>query len=155
MECLPHSEQTRNDSKGRADFRRLKGYLGSKRTKNQSDAQELIAKIGTKLLTFEETCGLVLHPSPVVRANAMKHMIVHVDHTNSIEGILKLAAMNPDNLLPLIGTISVAHVAVACLIRLGTHSATATANELVQSWKEPDRSDLIWYLRSEAIWNKL
>lgn len=123
-----------------------------KQMKNQPDAQELIAKMGIKLLAFKETCGLVLHPSPVVRANALMHLIAHVDHTNSVEGILKLAAINPDNRVPLMGTISVAHVAVACLLRLGTHSATATANELLQAWPEPDRSDLIWYLRSEEIW---
>ena len=119
---------------------------------NQPDAQELVVKLGSKLLAFEETCGLVLHPSPVVRANALMHLIAHVDHTDSVEGIMNLAAINPDNRVPLMGTISVAHVAVACLLRLGTSSGSATANELLQSWPEPDRSDLIWYLRSEEIW---
>lgn len=120
--------------------------------KNQPDAQELIAKMGSKLLTFEETCRLVLHTSPIVRANALMHLISHVNHTDSVEGILKLAAMNPDNRYILMGTISVAHVAVACLLRMGTQSGTAMANELLQAWPESDRSDLIWNLQSEEIW---
>ena len=120
--------------------------------KNQADALELVVKLGSKLLTFDETCGLVLHPSPVVRANALMHLITHADHTDSVESNLKLAVMNPDNRYILMGTISVAHVAVACLLRMGTQSGTATANELLQAWPEPDRSDLIWNLRSEEIW---
>ena len=118
----------------------------------QSARPEWLARCTTKLLTFEETCRLVVHHSSVVRANAAAHLIVFADDKDAAEGILKLMSINPDNRVHLMGTISVAHVAVACLLRMGTRSGTATANELVQAWPEPDRSDLIWYLRSEEIW---
>jgi hypothetical protein len=48
------------------------------------------------------------------------------------------------------GTISVAHVAVGCLLRVATSKAFEAAKALLRAWPEPDRTDLTWYLESEA-----
>jgi hypothetical protein len=48
------------------------------------------------------------------------------------------------------GMIRVAHVAVAAQVRLGAPRALAEAHLLIQQRPEPERSDLLRYLRSEA-----
>ena len=61
-----------------------------------------------------------------------------------------VAAKNPINEIRLMGMISVAHVAIGCLYQTGTTPALGAATELLATWPEPDRSDLVWYLRSEG-----
>ena len=49
------------------------------------------------------------------------------------------------------GTISVSHVAMAELCKINNRKAKSTARNLLENWREPDRSDLIWFLESENI----
>jgi hypothetical protein len=49
------------------------------------------------------------------------------------------------------GTISVAHFGVACLLKFGSDQGRQQIKQLIDVWEEPDRSDLKWFLRSQAI----
>jgi hypothetical protein len=64
---------------------------------------------------------------------------------------LRDVATSPANQVRPTGTISVAHVAVGCLFRVGSGHAAGLAKDLLAHWPEPDRSDLLWYLKSEDL----
>jgi hypothetical protein len=49
------------------------------------------------------------------------------------------------------GTISLAHIGVACLLLTASDIARARVKTVVEAWPEPDRGDLLWFLRSEEI----
>lgn len=49
------------------------------------------------------------------------------------------------------GTISLAHIAMACLWIAATPPVIARARQLLETWPEPDRSDLLWFLRTQDI----
>jgi HEAT repeat protein len=91
------------------------------------------------------------HPSILVRANAAEAIGRLADQPDQFVADLARAATDPVNSALLMGTIRVAHVAVAALVRLGTPRALAEAQLLIQQWPEPERGDLFRYLRSEAL----
>ncbi len=49
------------------------------------------------------------------------------------------------------GTISLAHIGVACLLLAASDLAKARVKAMVEAWPEPDRGDLLWFLRTEEI----
>ena len=49
------------------------------------------------------------------------------------------------------GTISLAHIGVACLLLTGTPDLTTEVTRIVEAWPEPDRTDLLWFLRSQGV----
>lgn len=49
------------------------------------------------------------------------------------------------------GTISVSHVGFACLWEYGPAVAKLELRSLLAKWPEPDRSDLLWFLKSQDI----
>jgi|SRR4051794_25235397 len=49
------------------------------------------------------------------------------------------------------GTISVAHIGIACLLRFGTVQGQQQIKRLIESWEEPDRSDLVWFIQSQKL----
>ena len=89
-------------------------------------------------------------PGAVVRGNALYALIPHAKADAGLTEDIVEAAKNPINEVHLMGTISVAHVAVGCLYQIGTQTALNAATELLVTWPEPDRSDLLWFLRSEG-----
>lgn len=89
-------------------------------------------------------------PGAVVRANALNALIPHAKIDDGLIEVIVAAAKNPINEIRLMGTISVAHVAIGCLYQTGTTPAVGVATELLAAWPEPDRGDLLWFLRSEG-----
>jgi hypothetical protein len=53
--------------------------------------------------------------------------------------------------LRVMGAISIAHIGVACLFYLGSADLPAQLCALIAQWPEPDRGDLLWFLRSQGI----
>jgi hypothetical protein len=51
----------------------------------------------------------------------------------------------------IMGTISVSHIGVACLLEFGSSRTKELVKQLLEHWPEPDRSDLLWFLKSESI----
>ena len=48
-------------------------------------------------------------------------------------------------------TISVSHIGFATLWEFGLPSAREALLRLLQDWPEPDRTDLLWFLKSQSI----
>jgi hypothetical protein len=49
------------------------------------------------------------------------------------------------------GTVSVAHIGVACLAIAGSQEVCERLAGVLREWPEPDRSDLLWFLKSQEI----
>lgn len=88
---------------------------------------------------------------PLVRVNALNALVGHARRDAMLLDEFRMAATSTRNQLRLMGTISVAHVAVGCLLRAGDNEAAGIARGLIEAWPEPDRTDLLWYLKSEGL----
>lgn len=51
----------------------------------------------------------------------------------------------------IMGTISISHIGVACLLVVGSSKTKERVTQLLEHWPEPDRSDLLWFLKSESV----
>ena len=115
------------------------------------DLQGLVDRVKSGIMPTDEVRGLLHHQSHPVRANALEALVAPAQHDIGLLDELIAAASDPANRVPLMGTISVAHVAVGCLLRVGTAEALEAAKALWSAWPEPDRTDLTWYLKSEGL----
>lgn len=115
------------------------------------NVQELIDKLKNGSLPLSEVRALLNHQSPIVRVNALNALVSQVRFDDSVVDDIANAALAHENAVCLMGTASVAHVAVGCLYQIGTPSAIAAATSLLKMWPEPDRTDLMWYLKAEGI----
>lgn len=114
-------------------------------------AQETVRHLRSGEASVEDICRLLHDDSIVVRANALEVLVDHARHEEGLLDKIHEAATSPGNKARLMGTITVAHVAVACLMRVGSDRAIEAARGLIASWPELDRSDLLWYLKSEGL----
>jgi hypothetical protein len=115
------------------------------------DLQGLVDRIKGGTIPTAEVRGLLYHQSPLVRVNALEALVDQARHDEGLLEELIAAASNPMNHVPLMGTISVAHVAVGCLLRVGTAKAIESAKALLGAWPESERTDLTWYLKSQGL----
>jgi len=115
----------------------------------------LIEQLESDQIPTRELHELLDHKSVLVRTNALEAMARHAQQDHAIADQftddLVVAARDPKNWSIVMGTIAVAHVAVACLLRVGTPKAVTAARQLIGEWPEPDRSDLLWFLKSEKL----
>ncbi len=49
------------------------------------------------------------------------------------------------------GTISVAHIGVACLAIAGSRDVHESLARVLNDWPVPDRKDLLWFLKSQDV----
>jgi hypothetical protein len=115
------------------------------------DLQQLVDRVKSGKMRSDQLLALLRHESPLVRANALEALVSPARHQKGLLDELVAAALDPANRVRLMGTISVAHVAVCCIFRAGTPEALEAANALVSAWSATDRTDLIWYLESEGL----
>ena len=115
------------------------------------ELQGLVDRVRNGSMRTDEVRNLLHHPSPLVRANALEALVVPAQHDQRLVEEIAAAASDSANRVRLMGTISVAHVAVSCLFRVGTVEALEVAKALWSAWPEPDRTDLTWYLESEGL----
>ncbi len=115
------------------------------------ELQGLVDGLRSGSISTEQVRDLLHHPSPLVRANALEALVVPAKHDRRLMEEIAAAASDPANRVWLMGTISVAHVAVGCLVRVGTIDALEAAKALWSAWPEPNRTDLTWYLESEGL----
>lgn len=102
-------------------------------------------------LPLAEVARLLETGGLLVRANAL-HCLVALDAPQRERiALIVAAAKNPVNAGRLMGATTVAHEGIACLYRIGTPEAILAAEKLLSSWPEPDRGELLWYLRSEKL----
>jgi hypothetical protein len=98
-----------------------------------------------------EVRSLLHHSSPLVRANALEALVIPAQHDRGVVEEIVSAISDTANRFRLMGSISIAHVGVACLVRVGTTEALDAAKVLWSAWPEPDRTDLTRYLESEGL----
>jgi len=113
--------------------------------------QQLINEIKSRQLPLSKLREYLHHDSPLVRANAVEVFLEHVPADESLLDEVVAFAKSPDHTFRLMGTTSVAHVAVLGLMRSRLEQARLAGEKLVRTWPEPDRQDLIWFLKSEGI----
>ena len=113
--------------------------------------QWIVDRLKNEGISTKEIRELLHPPSSVVRVNAVNALARCSQEGGKVIEDLVAAAKHPQNDIPLMGTITVAHVAVACLFQVGTQKALAAGKKLLEQWPEPDRSDLLWYLKSESL----
>jgi hypothetical protein len=113
--------------------------------------QKLIDRLRSGNASVDEIRSLLHASSIVVRANALEALVPHAKSDHSLLTDLTTAISDPKNQARLMGTITLAHLAIASLFRVGSEKATEIANELIDTWPETDRSDLEWYLKSEGL----
>jgi len=116
-----------------------------------TEAQQMTDRIRGNECSIEELTDCIRRGGLLVRTNALEALVIHAQKKEDLIDELVAAASDPINQTRLMGTVSVAHVAIACLLRVGTSKSFEKARALIQSWPEPDRTDLIWYLRSENL----
>jgi hypothetical protein len=51
----------------------------------------------------------------------------------------------------LIGTVTVSHMGLAALLRYGGAKDKEATRELLKNWPEPDREDLLRFLKGESL----
>ena len=115
------------------------------------EIERVVQRLKSGELPLPEIVSLLQYRSPIVRANAWEAIAAQGSGNDSILNDVMAEATDPANKGPLMGTISVAHVAVACLLRIGTPPVTQAVQTLLETWPEPDRTDLTWYLKSEGL----
>jgi HEAT repeats len=112
--------------------------------------QIVIDHLRSDACSVDDLRAALKHSSAAVRANAIEALAAKDGDDDFIDE-LRQAAVDSANQVRLMGTISVGHVAVASLLRIGTEEAERAAHELINHWPEPDRHDLLWYLQSEGL----
>ena len=115
------------------------------------DLQRIVDRVQNGNMCTDELRVLLHHKSPLIRANALEALVCPAQQDIGLLEDLVAAASDPMNRVTLMGTISVAHVAVACLFRIGRAEAVNAARTLLNDWRKADRADLDWYLKSEGL----
>lgn len=111
--------------------------------------QSFVDRIAHGAPAIDELRELRQHPNMLVRANAIRALVAATEVPEAIEELVT-AAEDPANQVLLMGTTRISHLAVESLYRTGTSEAIRAAETLLGHWPEPDRSDLLWYLRGEG-----
>lgn len=115
-------------------------------------AQELVDALKAANANADLAIQCLSHDAALVRVNAIETLARRVS-TNSKHVITALAhsAMDPKNKVRLLGNTTVAHVAIANLLRIGTAEAIEAGNNAIEQMPAGELDDLNWYLSSEGI----
>jgi len=133
------------DFMGKADFR------GN--NMKQEDALEVVLnKVKSKDTATAKLRVLLNHEAILVRVNAADALAQRIHLDGEIVDDLVRAAINPSNSgARLMGTITVSHVIVGALLKSQERTAVEAGQQLLAQWPNSERTDLLWYLKSERI----
>ncbi len=112
-----------------------------------------ISHLNDDLVPTDEVRTLVSRGSLLVRVAALKALSRRARDNEELIGDIARAAVDPINDTKLIGA-RVSHVAVACLLEVGTESALAEAERIIAGWPESDRENLLWSLEAQELESK-
>ena len=116
-----------------------------------ASTERIVDDLKQGYLPYESVVDLTRHPGALVRANAIEALVRFFGERATACDELVEAIRAPSNSVRLMGTISVAHLAVAGLCKIDTPSSLEKATAAIANWSSPDRDDLLWYLRSEGL----
>ena len=114
-------------------------------------AQSIVDRLKQPDVSQDEVQKYLQHDAALVRVNAIEAAARLAKENERLIAIIANAAQQPQNAVRLLGTATVGHVAVGCLLHIGSPRATEVAMQLVDGWPENERGDLIWYLKSEGL----
>ena len=114
-------------------------------------AQSIVDRLKQPDVSQDEVQKYLQHDAALVRVNAIEAAARLAKENERLVAIIANAAQQPQNAVRLLGTATVGHVAVGCLLQIGSPRATEVAMQLVDGWPENERGDLIWYLKSEEL----
>ena len=90
--------------------------------------------------------------SKLIRGRALAALARRSKQDEGLVSHVLAAISNPENRdTRLMGTISVSHLGVACLFEFGSSKTRELVRQLLEDWPEPDRTDLLWFLKSQEI----
>ncbi len=113
--------------------------------------QILVNDLKSGTMGVREIRELLHHRSPLIRANALEALVSPARSDAELIGELVAVARDPTNASPLMGTLSVAHVAVDCLRRVNSPEAINALESVLEAWPSGDRTDLDWYLSQGVV----
>ncbi len=111
--------------------------------------QHAIDAVKTRRLPLAELRKFLHHPSPVVRANAVEIVTEAIGDNGSLLGEVVEFARKPENSFRLMGTIRVGYFAVLGLLRSPIEAVRQAGTDLLTTWPEADRDDLVYFVQSE------
>lgn len=95
---------------------------------------------------------LIHNNSPLYRAHALTALIQRLGEDETLLNTIVENLTKPGNMnARLFGTISVSHIGIVSLLQTESQKANDVARHLVNHWPEPDRDDLLWFIKSESI----
>jgi hypothetical protein len=117
-----------------------------------SKAQQMVLKIQSDLTATNEIIGMLDHPLPLVRVNALMEISERIRNgtfkpaDDLVDNLVEIA-IRDDNKTPVgIGFPSVAHFAIVCLFEIGTLRALNQAKRLINDMNQSDKADMLWFL---------
>jgi len=122
--------------------------------KNKTDLEQLeqlVARLASDSLPASELLRLVDHEAAIMRVNTLLAMSRAARSAPGLVDAIVAAALDERNNVRLMGTVTVAHEAIACLFRVGTEEVRRQGEQLLQQLPALERSNLEWYLRSEGL----
>jgi hypothetical protein len=120
-----------------------------------STAQSIVERLKQPDVSQDEVEKYLQHNAALVRVNAIEAAARLAKENERLIAMVANEAQKPQNAVRLLGTATVGHVAVGCLLRIGSPQASEAAMQLVDGWPENERDDLIWYLKSEGLLNNI
>ncbi len=113
--------------------------------------QTIIDRLKRGQVTHEEQIPLLEHPTLSVRAMAIDAIAASPPSLPSLEALERAARSDANRKAILMGSFTVAHHAIAGLVKLGSDDALAAAQRAISAWPEPDREDARRYLDSLGL----
>lgn len=103
-------------------------------------------------MSTDELEQLMKNSSILNRVHAIAALSRRSSQSQDLVGKIVTAIADPKNRNDkLMGTISVAHLGIASLLRSVNPEYVDAAHQLIGEWQGVDREDLIWHLKSESL----
>lgn len=120
-----------------------------------AELQKIIDDLNNGQYSTAEMRCFLKSPAAVIRAKVLSVLPDHVKHMaddkgrNDLINDIAATARDPINQISLFGFITVAFMAIGCLLQVGTPGARVIANQLIDALSDVEREDLERYLRNE------
>lgn len=115
-------------------------------------AQQLVDALVEDSSNYDFAIQCLSHDAALVRVNAIETIArFSTTNINDVIAALSQSAIDSKNKVKLLGNTTVAHVAIANLLRIGTAEAIKAANNAIEKLPAGEHDNLNWYLASEEI----
>jgi hypothetical protein len=118
---------------------------------NVRELQATIDKLRSGRLGPDKIRQYLSHASPLVRANAIEASALLANQDIALINDLRIAACSDANGISLMGNVTLKHIAIGCLLRIGSIEAKEAVECAIRSLSVAERENLLIYLESENI----